>query len=116
MTIRDLTAGRVREANTTITAVLMAPCGLACAGTVVPGLDQTVTLVLFALGALALAALGLRWTARWVRECAEDRADAHTAAIWQAEHAPHLLNATDRAHLTARLSAPLVASTGWGWS
>ena len=58
MTIRDLTAGRVREANTTITAVLMAPCGLACAGTVVPGLDQTVTLVLFALGALALAPWG----------------------------------------------------------
>ena len=72
MTTRDLTAGRTREANT-ITAVLAAPCGLACAGTVIPGLDQAVTLVLLALAALALAAFGLRYTTRWVRERAEDR-------------------------------------------
>lgn len=115
MTTRDLTAGRIREANT-ITAVLAAPCGLACAGNVIPGLDPAVTLVLLALAALALAAVGLQYTTRWVRERAEDRADAHIAAAWRAEHAPHLLTATDRAHLAAPMPGPLAASTGWGWS
>jgi hypothetical protein len=115
MTTRDLTAGRAREANT-ITAVLAAPCGLACAGTVVPGLDQTVTLVLLGLVALALAAFGLRWMARCVRERAEDRADAHTAAAWRAEHKPHLFIAAEGAHLTAQLPSPFAASTGRGRS
>ena len=115
MTSRDLTAGRIREANT-ITVVLAAPCGLACAGTVIPGLDQAVTLVLLALAVLVLAVVGVRHMTRWVRERAEDLADAHTAAAWRAEHAPHLLTATDRAHVAVPMPAPLVASTGWGWS
>ena len=59
MSTRDLTAGRTREANT-ITAVLAAPCGLACAGTVIPGLDDAVTLVLLAAAALALEDLDRR--------------------------------------------------------
>jgi len=50
MSTRDLTAGRTREANT-MTAVLAAPCGLACAGTAIPGLDDAVTLVLLASAA-----------------------------------------------------------------
>lgn len=115
MTTRDLTAGRIREANT-ITVVIAAPCALACAGTVIPGLDQAVTLVLLALAALALAAVGLRHTTRWIQERAEDRADAHTAAAWRAEHAPHLFTATDRANLDVRSPAPLEASLGRGWS
>ena len=115
MSTRDLTAGRTREANT-ITAVLAAPCGLACAGTVIPGLDDAVTLVLLASAALALAVVALRCTTRWVRELVEDRADAHTAAVWRAEHAPHLLTDTDRAHLAVPTLAPLAASTAWRWS
>jgi hypothetical protein len=114
MTTHDLTAGRIREANT-ITVVLAAPCGLACAGTVIPGLDQAVTLVLLALAALALAAVGLRYMTRGVGERAEDRADAHAAALWRAEHAPHLLTAADRAHLSTPLPGPFTASTDWGW-
>ena len=115
MSTRDFTTGRTREANT-ITAVLAAPCGLACAGTVIPGLDEAVTLVLLASAALALAVVGLRCTTRWVRERAEDRADAHTAAAWRAEQAPHLLTATDRAHLAVPTPASLVATTEWEWS
>ena len=115
MSTRNLTAGRTREANT-ITAALAAPCGLACAGTVIPGLADAVTLVLLASAALAVAVIGLRCTARWVRERAEDRADAHTAAAWRAEHAPHLLTATDRAHLAVPTPASLAASTESGWS
>jgi len=42
-----------------ITAVLAAPCGLACAGSVVPGLDQAVTAVLLTLGGLAFTLLAL---------------------------------------------------------
>jgi hypothetical protein len=111
MSTRDLTAGRTREANT-ITAVLAVPCGLACVGSVLPGLDEAVTVVFLAFSALALAVVGLRCTTRWVRERAEDRADAHTAAAWRAEHAPHLLTATDRVVPTP---ASLMATTGWGW-
>jgi hypothetical protein len=114
MSTRDLTAGRTREANT-ITAVLAVPCGLACVGSVLPGLDEAVTVVFLAFSALALAVVGLRCTTRWVRERAEDRADAHTAAAWRAEHAPHLLTATDRAHLVVPTPASLMATTGWGW-
>lgn len=115
MTTRDITAGRLREANT-ITAIVAAPCGLACAGSVIPGVDQVVTLVLLALAALVLAVVGLRFMTRWVRERAEDWADAHAAALWRAEHAPHLLTATDRGHLTTLMSVPLATSAGWGWS
>ena len=82
--------------------MLALPCGLACAGSVVPGLDDVVTAVVLGLAALALLALAARWVARWVRERREDRADAITAARWRAEHAPHLLTAADRAHLTDR--------------
>jgi hypothetical protein len=112
MTTRDLTAGRTREANA-ITAVLAVPCGLACAGTIIPSLDDVATFALLALGAFALAAFGLRYLARWARERAEDLADAHTAALWRARHAPHLLNATD--HRPVRL-ASLATFPAEGWS
>ena len=46
-----------REA-TLITAVLALPCGLACAGSVIPGLDDIVTTVLCGLAALACS----RWS------------------------------------------------------
>ncbi len=86
-----------REA-TAITTALTGPCGLACAGSVIPGLDEAVTISLLALAALLVLTLMLLWAARWVRERREDRADTLTAARWRAAHAPHLLTATDRAH------------------
>ena len=91
VTARDFTARRDREASL-ITAVLTLPCGLACAGSVVPGLDDAVTTALAVLAVVALLAAGLRWVCRWVRERREDAADALTAARWRAAHAPHLLS------------------------
>jgi cytochrome b len=80
------------------------PCGLACAGSVVPGLDNVVTAVVSALAALVLLGLAARRGARWARERREDAADAHTAARWRAIHAPHLLTAADRARFGIRLA------------
>jgi hypothetical protein len=93
-----------READV-ITTVLAVPCGLACAGSVIPGLDAAVTTVLLVLVALATLALAGRWAARWVRERREDAADALTAARWRAVHAPHLLTTADRTQLIAPRSA-----------
>ena len=90
-----------READV-ITTVLAVPCGLACAGSVIPGLDAAVTTVLLVLVALATLALAGRWAARWVRERREDAADALTAARWRAVHAPHLLTPADRTQLGIR--------------
>lgn len=115
LTARDLTAGRAREANT-ITALLALPCGLACAGSVAPGLDWAVTAVLLTLAGLALALAALRWATRWVRERVEDRADARTAAAWRARHARHLLAADDHAHRaghSAALYGAAVNARGW---
>jgi hypothetical protein len=97
-TARQFTAGRDRDA-TLITGVLALLCGLACAGSVVPGLDDIITTVLGGLAALGLLVLVAQWLGRWVRERREDRADTLTAAHWRAIHAPHLLTATDHARL-----------------
>ncbi len=97
-TTRHYAIGRDREA-TAITAVLALPCGLACAGSVIPGFDGAVTIALAVLAALAVLVVGARWAARWVRERREDAADALTAAHWRALHAPYLLTAADRARL-----------------
>jgi hypothetical protein len=100
-------ARRHREADG-IAAALAVPCGLACAGSVIPGLDTIVTTVMLALAALVLIALGARWTARWLRERREDAADARTAARWRAAHAR-----TCSPPPTARSSArPAPASSG----
>jgi hypothetical protein len=104
MTTHDFAARQSREADV-ITAVLAVPCGLACAGSVIPGLDVAVTTVLLVLAALVLLGAASRWAARWVRERREDAADALTAARWRAVHAPHLLTTADRAQLVAPRSA-----------
>lgn len=103
-TTHHVAAGRNREANL-ITGVLAVSCGLACAGSVIPGLDDVVGTILVALAALTLLALVTRALSRRVRERREDAADALAAARWRAAHALHLLTATDRAHLGA--PAPL---------
>ena len=54
---------------------------------------------------LVLAVLAVRGLARRARDRREDRADALTAARWRAQHAPHLLDAHDRAQL-ARIGHP----------
>jgi hypothetical protein len=108
MTSANFGTGRNREA-TLITAVLALPCGLACAGSVLPGLDDLVTTILVGLAAVAVLALAARWGARWLRERREDRADALTAARWRAVHAPHLRTPTDRSRIDIH-----PASTGSG--
>jgi hypothetical protein len=111
MTTHDFAARQSREADV-ITTVLAVPCGLACAGSVIPGLDAAVTTVLLALVVLAaLVLLGAagRWAARWLRERQEDAADALTAARWRAVHAPHLLTTADRTQLGI---PPAVTVTG----
>ena len=82
-TTRPYATGRNRDA-TAITTVLALPCGLACAGSVIPGLDDIVTTLVVVLAALAVLVVGARWAARWVRERREDAADALTAAHWRA--------------------------------
>jgi len=101
MTTHHFAAGRHREAAA-ITTALALPCGLACAGSVLPGLDGIVTAVVLLLAALVLFGLAARLAARWVRERREDAAHALTAARWRATHAPHLLTAADRARLGIR--------------
>jgi hypothetical protein len=97
-TAHPIGPGRDPDA-TLITAVLALPCGLACAGSVVPGLDDIVTTALVRLAALGLVVLVVWRVARWVRERREDAADTLAAAHWRAAHAPHLLTATERARL-----------------
>jgi hypothetical protein len=104
-TIRPYATARNREA-TAITTVLALPCGLACAGSVVPGIDDIVTTIVVGLAALALVALCARWMARRVRERREDAADTLTATRWRAAHAPHLLTPADRAHLSIHPREP----------
>jgi Flp pilus assembly protein TadB len=97
-------AHRAREARV-ITTALALVCGAGLAAAVVPGVETTVNVALLALAGLVVLALGVRYLARCMRERREDRADALTAARWQAMHAPHLLHDHDRA---------LTATTGRG--
>jgi hypothetical protein len=91
--------GRRNREATLITLALVVPCGLACAGSVFPAVDNIVGAILIVLGGCVLAFLAARWVRRWVRESAEDRADAVTAAIWRQRYAPDLLTLTDQALL-----------------
>lgn len=84
-------ARRAHEARL-ITTALAAVCALGFLAAVIPGVEAALTAGLFALAALVLVGLAVRFAARWVRERREDRADALTAARWQAVHAPHLLD------------------------
>lgn len=71
--------------------VVLAVCGLAALGSVVPVVDDIVNAGTAGLVALIVLAGLVRLGVRWVRERLEDRADARIAAAWQARHAPHLL-------------------------
>jgi uncharacterized membrane protein YoaK (UPF0700 family) len=86
-------ARRAREARL-ITTVLAAVCALGFLAAVIPGVEAALTVGLLALAGVAVVALAVRYLARWVRERREDRADALTAARWQAIYAPHLLDDT----------------------
>lgn len=84
-TTNSLTSRRDREVNL-ITAVLAVPCALACAGSVIPAVNDAVTVVLIVSAVLLVLGVLLRRVARWVRERREDRADEITAAAWRAAH------------------------------
>jgi adenylate kinase len=83
--MNDISTGRDREAAL-ITTVLAIPCAFACAGSVIPGLDDAITVALLVIGALIVLVGATRLVARRVRERREDRADALTAAIWRHQH------------------------------
>jgi uncharacterized membrane protein len=89
-----------REARL-ITTILAAVCALGFLAAVVPGVEAALTVGLLAFTGLAVLALALRYTARWVRERREDRADALAAARWRAVHAPHLLDSYGHARSVA---------------
>jgi hypothetical protein len=113
--MNDLTATRAAQVRRfTVLAALV--CGLGCLGALVPAIEHATNLAVGAAVALVLAALAVRLLARRVRERREDRADALTAARWRAQHAPHLLDAHDRAHLAGvgRPSAQLVPAAAEG--
>ncbi len=98
--MNDYATNRAAEARRlTITAALV--CGLALLAVLVPAIEHAANLVVGAAVGLGLAVLAVRRLARWARERREDRTDALTAARWRAQHAPHLLDAHDRAHLSA---------------
>lgn len=84
-------ARRAREARL-ITTVLAAVCALGFLAAVIPDVEAALTVGLLALAGLVLVGLAVRYTARWMRERREDRADVLTAARWRAVHAPHLLD------------------------
>jgi hypothetical protein len=92
-------------------------CGLGALGALVSAVEHAANLAVGAAAGLVLAVLAVRYLARRARERREDRADALTAARWRAQHAPHLLNAHDRAHLAAighpsALRVPAVSAEG----
>jgi hypothetical protein len=91
----------------TILAALV--CGLGCLAALVPAVEHATNLAVGAAVALVLAVLAVRLLARRLRERREDRADARTAARWRAVHAPHLLDADDRARLA---TPPATAGSG----
>ena len=101
--------GRRNREATLITLALAVPCGLACAGSVFPAVDNIVGANLLVLGGCVLAFLAARWVRRWMRERAEDRADAVTAAIWRQRYAPHLFSSADRALLLDNGRSPVRA-------
>lgn len=102
--MNDFTHNRTREARRLTTAAALL-CGLGALSALVPAVEHALTLV--TIGALALLVLliGARFAIRRLRERREDHADALTAARWRAVHAPHLLDDTDRTHLTGRPAA-----------
>jgi hypothetical protein len=99
----------------TVLAALV--CGLACLGALVPAVEHATNLALGAATGLVLVVVTFRHLARRLRERREDRADALTAARWRTQHAPHLLDAHDRAHLAAighRSALPVPAAAAEG--
>jgi hypothetical protein len=88
----NLDQHRKIEARLITTAITLV-CAVGFASAVVPGVEQAITTIVVIAAGLALTVLVGRAVVRRVRERREDRADALTAAAWQAHHAPHLLTA-----------------------
>ena len=84
-----------------------APCALGSFGAVPPAFDHTLVVLACTVIGLALLVFAVRLLRRWLRERAEDRADAITAAKWQAEHAPHLLTESDGRDTDPRTDHPV---------
>lgn len=102
--MNDYATTRAAEARRLTTAAALV-CGLALLAALVPAVEYAANLAVGVAAGLVLAELALRRLARRTRERREDRADAVTAARWRAQHAPHLLDAHDRAQL-ARIGHP----------
>jgi hypothetical protein len=98
--MNDYATTRAGEARRLTTAAALV-CGLALLAALVPAIEHAANLIVSTAVGLALAVLAVRRLARWARERREDRTDAITAARWRAQHAPHLLDGTDRTHLAA---------------
>jgi hypothetical protein len=76
---------RNRSANL-FTLAATGVCGLGLASTLVPAVEQAVTVVLLVLAAAGLSAWLVCRVARILRWRREDRADALVAAAWRASH------------------------------
>ncbi len=106
--MNDYATTRAAEARRfTIAAALV--CGLGAPAALVPAVERATNLAVGIGVGLVLAVLAVRHLARRVRERREDRADALAAARWRAVHAPHLLDAHDRARLA---TPPVSAGSG----
>lgn len=67
---------------------LSAVCAVGALSSIVPAVEDPITVGLVVLGLLGLLVAGLRRLARWLRERREDREDKITAAAWRAAHHP----------------------------
>ncbi len=98
--MNDYATTRTAEARRLTTSAALV-CGLALLAALVPAVEHAANLAVGAAVGLVLTVIVARLISRGLRERCENRADALAAARWRAVHAPHLLDAHDRAHLTA---------------
>ncbi len=85
-----------RTQDRAVTLASLAFSGVGLAGALSPAVEHAITTALVAVVVLVLLVVGARWVARRLREHREDRADALAAAVWRAEHLPHLTAPLDR--------------------
>lgn len=102
--MRHALAHRDHEYRVAMTVVSLV-CGLAFLGALVPAVEHVVNLGLLGLALLVAVLVAARLGVRFVRERIEDRADARTAVVWQALHAPHLLTPATGSSVAARVRA-----------
>ena len=85
MRTRRLDPSQTPEYRAAMT-VIVGACTLAAVGSVIPAVEYAANAGMAGLGFLAALVIVLRLLVRFVRERLEDRADARTAAAWQAAH------------------------------